>query len=455
MLERDFWAQSSGLTPVEQYSLQDHKRFAWKSVLSSSLSNYDDLQYAYLTTVVGKTTDVDTLLNAFWASLSGLTPAQKFSTADHRLAALALSPAVPGGTPTPPNTVFGTALKAAINHTAVSKVAVVGDSIFEGEGASTLANRCIAKFITDIRNKYSIAGTSPGMLGCFHNTNLPESASWRNPLSGNSGAVPNAWFSTQAKRGADLNSVNNYVQWTVTCDSFDIVHLQGTGDGGSLTVTIDGSNPQVINTSTGASLKASQATHINIGGAPASHVIKVLLTAGRSAVDGIVPYIGDYAYGITWWDGADYGDISSDFMSGANPVQPITDIGPYGPSLVIDNIVGTSDYSRAALTPTQVAANLTARLNAYAAYPSAPTVLLVGTYQINSQLTTNNALDFNMQQYFDACHTAGNAKGAVWLDLNTVYPTFAANSGWLASDNGHPSDIGHQKIADAMLAAVA
>lgn len=95
MLERDFWAQSSGLTPVEQYSLQDHRRFAWKNKLSSSSSNYDDLQYAYLSAKTSLSSDVDMMLQAFWASLSGLTPVSQYSIADHRAAALAQNPLIP------------------------------------------------------------------------------------------------------------------------------------------------------------------------------------------------------------------------------------------------------------------------------------------------------------------------------------------------------------------------
>lgn len=95
MVERDFWAQASGLTPVEQYSLQDHRRMAWKNQLSSASSNYDDLQYFYMSTKTGLSVDIDRMLQRFWASLSGLTPVQNYSMPDHRAAALALSPAVP------------------------------------------------------------------------------------------------------------------------------------------------------------------------------------------------------------------------------------------------------------------------------------------------------------------------------------------------------------------------
>jgi len=350
--------------------------------------------------------------------------------------------------------VFGEALTNAIAGTGQARTLYVGDSIMEGEGASSTLNRATAKLMAGIRAKYGIAGSSPGMIGCFHNINLPESVNWKNPLSASSGITPNAWFSTQAKRGADFNAAGYFAQWTVVCDSFDVVHLQGTGDGGSLSISVDGGAATVINTSTGTFL-CSRRTHINIGGAPASHTIKVTITAGGAAVDGIVPYVGDYTAGLTWWDCADYGDTSNNFMDSGNPVQPLLNLDDFAPHLIVDNIVGTSDYNNGSITPTTTAANLTSRLNAYNALPTTPTVLLVATYQINSQLTTPNAAGFTMQQYFDACKTAGLAKGAKWLDLNVVYPTFAQQSGWLASDNGHPSNTGHQKIADAMLAAVA
>ncbi|HWV47115.1 MAG TPA: hypothetical protein VN039_14030 [Nitrospira sp.] len=68
---------------------------AWKNKLSSTSSNYDDLQYFYLSSKTGLNTDVDRMLQTFWASLSGLTPAQNYSMADHRAAALAQNPSIP------------------------------------------------------------------------------------------------------------------------------------------------------------------------------------------------------------------------------------------------------------------------------------------------------------------------------------------------------------------------
>lgn len=99
MEERDFWAQASGLTPVERYSLQDHEHNAWKSILGSSLSNYDDLRLLYLITIGMPADSAQSMLHSFWASLSGLTPVSGYSTDDHKAKALSTNPVVPGSGP--------------------------------------------------------------------------------------------------------------------------------------------------------------------------------------------------------------------------------------------------------------------------------------------------------------------------------------------------------------------
>lgn len=347
---------------------------------------------------------------------------------------------------------FGTALSAAKAGTSKAKVLYLGDSIFEGEGASTTLNRATAKLITGIRSKYGISGSAPGMIGCYHDTQLSDSSSWRNPLSASNSLVSNGWFSTQGWRGADLNSAGTYAQWTVTCDSFDVVHLTGTNDGGSLSVSVDGGTATVINTSAGT-FAVGVVTHINIG-TLASHTIKVTLTAGGGALDGIVPYVGDYTAGLQWWDATHFGFNSNDYGSSDALDTIVAAMSNFAPHLVVDNITGTADYSQNATTPTAMVTNLNARIAKYKAITPVPIVLFVGTYQIGSQLTTANSLGYTMQQYFDAAKTAVQSAGLTWLNLNDVYPTFQSQSGWLASDGGHPSDTGHQKIADAMLTAI-
>jgi hypothetical protein len=93
MTERDFWAQASGLTPVDEYNIQEHQRAAWQSLLGSQLSNYDDLRYTYFSGETGLSGDIDSIIWNYWLAKSGLGEAGlPLSVTDLKGVALTLDP---------------------------------------------------------------------------------------------------------------------------------------------------------------------------------------------------------------------------------------------------------------------------------------------------------------------------------------------------------------------------
>jgi hypothetical protein len=347
---------------------------------------------------------------------------------------------------------FSTALTAAESGTGVARVLFVGDSLLEGEGASTRDNRATAKFIAGARTNSGLPVGGAGMIQHYQATQLADSASWRNPLTASSGIVANSWFSTQGQRGADYDSTGDWAEWTVTGTSVDFVGMHGTADGGSFQVSVDGAAPVTIDTGSGTFL-VSVPTRVPLG-AHGAHTIKATLTAGKGTADGLVVYDGDETTGITWWDCTHFGYTSPQFNS-ANIPDVRKAWASYSPHLVIDNLTGLNDWqNNVALATFQ--SNLTSRLSTYAAIPTVPTVVLLYTYKLASQTTATNSLGLTVQNYFDAATAAAASyANAQVLDLNAVYPNFASTAGWLASDNGHPSDTGHQQIANALLSLVA
>lgn len=343
------------------------------------------------------------------------------------------------------------ALNLASAATGQARVLFLGDSVLEGEGASTRANRGSAKLVSEFRSRKGIAGNGSGMLLHFQATSLSDSSAWRSPLDASSQIANTGWFSTQGHRGADYDAMGDYAEWTVQGTSVDFVSMHGYG-GGSFSVSVDGGAATVIDTSPG-SPSSSVATRISLG-ASGSHTVRSTLTAGGGGTaDGLVVYDGDEATGITWWD-CTHGGYSSQDFANTGAVDYRGGWTAFDPHLIVDNSTGIGDYN-GSNTLSQFASNLTARLNVYAALPSTPDVILLLTYKLPSQVTNTNSVGLTVQNYYDqAASIAASYPNVTVLDLNAVYPNFASTSGWLASDNGHPSDLGHQAIADAVANAI-
>lgn len=96
MDEAEFWAQSSGLTPLRDYSTEEHQLAAMRAKLSLTGGSLDDVAPLYYGSL-GYTGTVDEMEHAFWANLAGLsaTAAYDSSQPDVKAQALATGPLVP------------------------------------------------------------------------------------------------------------------------------------------------------------------------------------------------------------------------------------------------------------------------------------------------------------------------------------------------------------------------
>lgn len=94
--EYQWFAAHSGLTPQEQFSLADHQRaYFFQQVYSSNPAyNYltlDDLRWAYYMQQAGlptptSGTSIGRLEYMYFSSVSGLTPPERYSLRDHKIA---------------------------------------------------------------------------------------------------------------------------------------------------------------------------------------------------------------------------------------------------------------------------------------------------------------------------------------------------------------------------------
>lgn len=353
-------------------------------------------------------------------------------------------------------TTWQTALAAAVAGTGVARCLFVGDSVLEGEGASTRDNRSTAKFIAGTRSDVGLPTGGSGCILHYQATQLTDSAAWRNPLTASSGLSTdsNGNDVTQAQRGGDYNAVGDYAEFTVQGTDVDFLALQGTNDGGSFGVSVDGAAATTINTSTG-SLEATTPNRIHLG-ASGSHTVKATLTAGLGASDGLIVYDGDATAGVNWLDCTRYGWNSESIQPQGTSYVEAYQHGwaLYNPHLVIDNVTGIGDWG-ANTTLSDFEGYITSRMNMYKSFASNPTILMLLTYKIPSQVSGTNSNGNTVQDFHNAVTTiAAGYANAIVLDLNTVYPDFGTTTAWLASDAGHPSDTGHQMIANALVTAL-
>jgi len=86
--EHPYYAARSGLTPPEKFSVEDHKRAYFQILLGPSSLTTDDLEGLRIRQTLGNTAAISLsdLRFLYFGGLSGLTPIERYSVADHRFA---------------------------------------------------------------------------------------------------------------------------------------------------------------------------------------------------------------------------------------------------------------------------------------------------------------------------------------------------------------------------------
>lgn len=334
------------------------------------------------------------------------------------------------------------AISAAAAGTGQARVLYVGDSFVQGEGASTRANRWVDSLMGALRTRYSIAGAGVGLTPYYYNTYLSVSAGWRHPGQPTTHTPP-SWFVTQGNRGVQIGS-GEYVEWTVSGDSVDIVYAQGN-TGADISVSVDGSFVKTISTNN-AAYEPGHSGRVLLGSA-GGHTVRCTAQGNVVIIDGVVTYNGDSTVGVTYWDCSIVGGAASDFNSETDYQMGWSQFLPH---LVIDDLVGTNEFlNNTGATPTQVAAMLTTRINTYKALASNPVIVVMVPWNAPTIPAGANGSGYTINQYWTAAINAATVASVSVLDLRSVYPT-AGSQAWHDGDGLHPNDTGHGKIRDAM-----
>lgn len=348
----------------------------------------------------------------------------------------------------PPSSIQS-ALVAAKRGLGQAKILFVGDSFMEGEGASARANRCLDRLQAGLRSAYSISGTGVGLTPAGpYGTYLSVSSGWRTPAT-NSGTITPGWFGAQGNtHGRQFDTAGDYVEWTVNGTHADIVYAKSNLGTGDLQVRVDTVLILTIDADTGYS--PGEIQRISLGAA-GSHTVRITSTGSLALVDGIMVYNGDDTAGVTYWDCTRTQYTNASFKTSLDYQQGWPKFLPH---LVVDDLVGTNEYlNNVDGTPAQVQTDLGTRFTTYKGLASRPTVVLLVPLRGSAIGAGANGRGYTWDQYVTVAKAAAASAGVITLDLNDYY-SGVSKTGWFDADNLHPSDTGHQKMADALVATV-
>ncbi len=321
-------------------------------------------------------------------------------------------------------------------HAAAAIVAILGDSLTEGQGASARTNRWPDRFRTQLRARFPSDGIGSGGGAGF--------------LAVGSDTTPSmsAWVTS----GVSL--VQHFVGWgaypgviegagtltlTTTGTAIDIIYPSGTGS--DARAVVDGGSPTVWNLGGGAS--DGNAQRISLG-ASGSHTVVIDSPSGNQVyIDGAIVYDGDENAGITVVPMGHTGWRSGDFVDVVGGYTPES-IGPKNADLWIIEL-GVNDWG-GSITPAAFRANIesliaTAKSLTAGKVPSvllmAPIDLAGGTFAWSGYL---DAMWETALADADVCVYDGRQR----LGVPGTAPLWAA-------DNFHPSNRGHAFLADSLV----
>ncbi|NUO57296.1 MAG: SGNH/GDSL hydrolase family protein [Hamadaea sp.] len=346
--------------------------------------------------------------------------------------------------------------RAAVAQVATrpARLVVVGDSIWEGYGASAAAKRDIEILRDRLRQRLQPAGVAggEGYVPAFYvSTTMPQR------LSGTTGVLTQRTDLAGLGQRVGIIGVGGSIRtMTFTGTGLDIYYTQGS-PAGTFTYAIDGGAATSVN-SNNATLKGGLIAQVR-GLSAGSHTLTLTATTGGNGMyfEGVEVYNGDEAAGIHVLDGSHSGWQSDDFATGGTTAPGLwyDSLNASAPDLVLISL-GVNDWrsgSQTRLTSAQTKSNLqTLIANIRSKVTSAPSIGLMIPYSVADPGSTPEA----WPNYRKAIHDVAQADGkCALIDLDAVAAggfvgttdPYALNYG---TDYIHPNDKLHAMLGTAV-----
>ncbi|HEX9065098.1 MAG TPA: SGNH/GDSL hydrolase family protein [Streptosporangiaceae bacterium] len=342
-------------------------------------------------------------------------------------------------------------------------VVCLGDSITEGVHAvgppfTGFQNRWLARLADVLRARFPTQGLTGGGRGFIGAASSGETTfNWPTTIAG---SPLTATTSGPKAKFVQLNAAGQSIAFSLTGDAADIMWTQASF-GGAFSWAVDGGAATKVSTN-GSSTVDGKLTRISLGAA-GPHTLLLSWVSGKSNIDGVIEYNGDAASGIQVHDAAHYGWQTSNWVSALNggaAAGPAAAIAALGPAAVIISLGSNDQY--AGVPPATFQARLQTIITSLQARLTSPFPAFV--LCLLPARVGQSGYTYPWSQYVTA---AGNVAAADTsgpggtsivsvLDFTAIPTMPPADSDvygfWQAGDLVHPSNRGHEMIADCLAA---
>lgn len=318
-----------------------------------------------------------------------------------------------------------------------------GDSITEGQGATTVARRWQARAAAAIRARFPVAGVTggAGAVPAFY-----EATTIGQPGT-TSGTVVKQTSLGMGGRAYAI-APGGYIEWTVTGTSVDIVYAL-VPNSSDVTVSVDGTDVASFPTTTAGATTDGKLYRVTFGSA-GQRVVRVRPThaSNYARVCGIVVYNGDETKGVRFYDVSKFGTTSGFWAGGGADGNSLTALAAAMPPSLVVMTLGANDYATN-VAPATYKANMLTTIAKIRAGGVSPSFLLMGIYLRGGTYT------YPWADYQTAMREVADADLDIsYIDLEARMPAVTGDTLGLYSDTVHLSDKGNGLVAGIVEAQV-
>jgi lysophospholipase L1-like esterase len=254
-----------------------------------------------------------------------------------------------------------------------------------------------------------------------------------------------------------LNATGQSFTFSLCGDSADLMWLQ-VAFGGTFSWAVDGGTATNISTN-GSGTVDGKITHISLG-TPGLHTLVIAWVSGNVGFDGVIEYNGDYASGVQVHDAGHFGWTTSSWLtplsSGASGSAAA--IAALSPDLVIITLGVNDQYD--GITPATYGSNLRQIISYLKAELTAPYPSFV--LSMLPPRSGQSGYSYPWYLYVEQAwsialsDTSGPSSQSIVSVMDfTQGPVMPgadvdAYGFWQSGDPVHPSNLGHQMIADQL-----
>lgn len=343
-------------------------------------------------------------------------------------------------------------------------VVCLGDSVTEGMHASGppstgFENRWLARLRDMLRARYPTQGIATGGgRGYIGAASTGETSfTWPTTIAG---SPATASTSGPKAKFMQLNASGQSITCRLVGDAADIMWTQASF-GGTFSWAVDGGQATNVSTN-GASTVDGKTTHISLG-SPGSHTLVLSWKSGKSNIDGVIEYNGDYSRGIQVHDAGHYGWQTSSWVSalgGGAASGPAAGIAALSPSAVIITLGSNDQYT--GVPPATFQSRLQTIITDLEARLAKPYPAFI--LNMLPPRVSQSSMTFPWSQYVTAAYniaavdTSGPGGTSIVSVMDfTLVPTMPGADTdvygfWQSGDVVHPSNKGHEMIADCLAA---